>query len=156
MKAAVIGIVAGLSILAGPAMAETLVSGSATVIAPGQLMVGGKAVQLDDVRMPGPKATCSEWRGQRQVAFACNEHAEAFLKSLIAGRDVSCVARDGGIGTCYADGKDLAATLVTAGWASGCGQTTRYVDLEVAARNARHGMWAGNFTLDTQCPAPVK
>lgn len=156
MRSTIFAVIVTVLTLAGPAWADNIASGSASVIGPAQLMVGGKAVRLDDVRMPGPKATCSEWRGPRQVTFDCHLHAEAFMKSLVAGREVSCVVGEGGIGTCYADGKDLAAAAVAAGWATSCGQTSRYTDLNVGARNAQHGMWAGNFTLDTQCPAARK
>jgi len=138
-------------LLLEPALAE-VVSGKATTAGPGALDVGGKTIRLDDIRMPGKAAKCSEWRGQKQVPFSCGDHAEAALASLIADRTVVCAAEDG-TGTCYVDGRDIAERLVTEGWASACGQTARYVSLETTARQARQGMWTGNFTLDTTCPS---
>jgi|GEM_PF-3164384 len=144
---------AWLAIIARPAMAE-VVTGNATVSGPAELSLEGRTIRLDDVRMPGAETKCAEWRGQTQVPFNCHEHAEAALASLVSDRPISCVVNSG-IGTCYAEGQDIAELLVSRGWATSCGQTNRYVGLEEAARNARQGMWTGNFSLDTQCPRPA-
>jgi len=151
MKFVMLMVASALVLAGGPALAE-VVTGEATVSGPGQLTLDGRTIRLDDIRMPGEGTTCAEWRGPKQVAFDCHEHAEAALSSLVAGEQVSCVIQEG-IGTCYARGRDIAELLVSAGWASSCGRTNRYVGLEEAARTARRGMWTGNFSLDTQCPA---
>jgi endonuclease YncB( thermonuclease family) len=142
---------ATLTLASVPALAE-VVTGVATVSGPAQLALDGRTIHLDDIRMPGEGTKCAEWRGPKQVAFNCHEHARAALTSLVAGEQVSCVVEQG-IGTCYARGRDIAELLVSAGWASSCGRTNRYVGLEEAARTARQGMWTGNFSLDTECPA---
>lgn len=144
-------VIAALVLAGGAAQAE-VITGEATVSGPAQLTLDGQTIRLDDIRMPGDGTTCAEWRGPKQMPFNCHEHARAALTSLVAGEDVSCVVEQG-VGTCYARGRDIAELLVTAGWASSCGRTNRYVGLEEAARNARQGMWTGNFSLDTECPA---
>lgn len=135
----------------GPGTAATLVSGSAAVIGPGVLRVNGQDLRLFDIRVPGAAAKCAEWQGQKQVGYACDLRARAFLESLVADEAVACVSEDKGVATCYADGRDLAESLVAAGWAESCGRGNRYVAEEEAARKAGRGLWAGQFSLDRQC-----
>jgi endonuclease YncB( thermonuclease family) len=151
MKIGMLLMAAALTLGGEPVLAA-VVTGEATVSGPAQLSLDGQTIRLDDIRMPGKGTTCAEWRGAKQVTFNCHEYARAALTSVVAGEQVSCVVEQG-IGTCYARGQDIAELLVSAGWASACGHTNRYVGLEEAARNARRGMWTGNFSLDTQCPA---
>ncbi len=117
------------------------------------VVVGGRTVDLFGVVAPALDQDCLEWRGRRQTRYPCGRHALALLASLVAGRTVVCVMTErpvgnGREGTCYTDGRDLAETLVTAGWAvARAERTNRYVATQERARAAKRGLWAGSFAL---------
>lgn len=135
-----------------PAGAAELVTGAAAVTGPARLNIGGTTVRLADIRMPGPEATCVAWQGRRQAGYSCHLHARAVLESLVADRTVACVPQTEKLATCYVDGRDIAETVIELGWGRACGRTSRYVDMEEAARNASRGLWAGQFSLTEPCP----
>lgn len=95
--------------------------------------------------------TCSKWHGYIQRDYPCGAQAAAFLQSLVAGRDVSCVARgtvpeDAILGVCYAAGIDPAEAIASAGWGGPLrDQSVRYVAASDAAHLAQRGLWAGKF-----------
>ena len=73
------------------------------------------------------------------MSYACGQHAKAFLASIAAARDVVCVTAEGHEGqiTCYSDGRDVADSMVQAGWAVACDYASRYIQQATAARTAR-------------------
>jgi endonuclease YncB( thermonuclease family) len=136
------------------ALADEYVAGRATVIDGQHVTIAGKTVSLYGIEAPGPDAKCFEWRGTAQISYPCGQHAKAFLASMAAARDFVCVSAEGGASgqvTCYSDGQDVAQALVESGWAVACGYASRYVPGGTAARTARVGLWAGNFTAVGQC-----
>jgi endonuclease YncB( thermonuclease family) len=148
------GIVVFACLSSPQARAEDMMSGHATVVDGQHLKIDGKTVSLYGVDAPALDATCLEWRGTSQISYPCGEHAKAFLASIAAARDFVCVKAAGGEPdqvTCYADGRDVAETMVEAGWAVACGYASRYVRQATGARTARVGLWAGNFKLAGQC-----
>ncbi|MFQ5533758.1 MAG: thermonuclease family protein [Sphingomonadales bacterium] len=145
-----------LALLSGAAMGGEAISGRARAITGDQISLGGAVVRLFDVMAPLPDQTCQEWRGPRQVPYPCGQYAMAFLTSLVADKTVTCVTRqtlpdDDRVASCFADGVDLGEALVRAGWAVTCGQSSRYVLQEAAARAERKGLWIGNFAEDRTC-----
>jgi endonuclease YncB( thermonuclease family) len=70
---------------------------------------------------------------------------------LAGGKTVECAVRDVDsygrpVAICRAEGKDLAAELVGAGWAMAYRRySTDYVKGEEAAHEAGLGIWAGPF-----------
>ncbi len=130
-------------------------AGRATAIDGGHLMIGGKSYTLYGIDAPALDGKCAEWRGISQVSYSCGEHAKAFLASMAVARDFVCVTADGeasGQLTCYADGRDVAESMVQSGWAVACDYATRYVQQATTARTARVGLWAGNFSTMGSCP----
>ena len=140
-------------LLMSSARADDYISGHAGVVDGGHITIGGKTYALYGIDAPALKGTCAEWQGTKQVSYACGEHAKAFLASIAAARDFVCVtAGSDGQLTCYADGRDVAESMVQSGWAVACDYASRYVVQATAARTARVGLWAGNFNTMGQCP----
>ena len=144
----------GVFLFGSGARAEDTITGRASVIDGQHIAIGGKTVSLYGIEAPALGAKCFEWRGTSQISYPCGEHAKAFLASIAAARDFVCVSAQGGTGnqvTCYSDGQDVAQAMVESGWAVACGYASRYVPGGTAARTARVGLWAGNFTSIGQC-----
>jgi len=136
------------------ARADDYISGHASAVDGGHVAIGGKTYALYGIDAPALSGTCAEWQGTRQMSYACGEHAKAFLASIAAARDFVCVTAGDGGGqlTCYADGRDVAETMVQSGWAVACDYASRYIQQATTAREARVGLWAGNFNTMGQCP----
>ncbi len=119
------------------------ISGHARVIDGDSLVVGGREVRLRGIDAPEGRQTCE--RDGRE--WACGEAAAGALRALIAGGVVQCrLEKDDrfgrGLGRCEASRRDLAAALVTQGYALAYGD---YKAEERAARAAGRGIWAGTF-----------
>ena len=85
------------------------------------------------------------------MPWACGVAAWGELVQLVAGRDVTCEARDVDrygrtVAVCAADGQDINAAMVAQGWALAYRQFSNdYVGQEGEAREAGLGMWRGWF-----------
>jgi endonuclease YncB( thermonuclease family) len=86
--------------------------------------------------------------------FACGEDAKRTLEALVQGKTVRCDERHGVdqygriAAVCTADGLDLNAAMVDAGFAVAYRQhSLAYVPNEERAKAARKGLWAGSFEL---------
>ncbi|HEX5045879.1 MAG TPA: thermonuclease family protein [Gammaproteobacteria bacterium] len=129
------------------AHAETF-SGTARVIDGDSLHVGDTEVRLYAVDAFEGKQTCT--RGG--AAWACGEAAANKLRSLTSGRTITCTKKDTDsygrtVAVCSNGSADLGAELASAGLALAYRQYgSDYVDEETAARAARRGAWAGEFT----------
>jgi endonuclease YncB( thermonuclease family) len=84
--------------------------------------------------------------------WPCGQIATERLKQLLARPDFSCRidpeftdrhARE--FSVCFADGRDVGATLVREGLAFAYGRDRQYLPLENEAKAARRGAWAGHF-----------
>jgi endonuclease YncB( thermonuclease family) len=84
--------------------------------------------------------------------WPCGQIATERLKQLVARPDFSCRidpeftdrhARE--FSVCFADGRDVGATLVREGLAFAYGRDRQYLPLENEAKAARRGAWAGHF-----------
>ena len=145
MRVAVAAVAVSLALGVGAARAE--VAGAARVIDGATLEIGGKRVVLFGVEAPPADQSCREWSRQGQREYRCGALSRAFLQSLVAGNEVFCVeegpASKGEVpATCFADGRDLAAEVVLAGWAIGA--SGRYANLQQTAQQGRAGLWAGS------------
>lgn len=135
-------------ITTGGASAE--ITGAARALEGAMLEMAGKRLALYGVDAPPAGQSCREWAPQGQREYRCGALARAFMQSLVAGREVLCVEEGAGregaaAATCFADGRDLALALVQAGWALAAqGVSSRYVNQEQIARQARNGLWAGS------------
>ena len=94
---------------------------------------------------------CKDTAGQD---FACGEEAKRTLEGLIGSKTVRCDERHGVdqygriAAVCTADGLDLNAAMVDAGFAVAYRQhSLAYVPNEDRAKAAKRGLWAGSFEM---------
>lgn len=119
------------------------------------LVLGGTRMTLFDARAPGADEECTEIRAGGPASYPCGSYAMVMLMSLVGTSQLYCVDGDGAEETdrtCFADGHDLAESMVRRGWAVQCGATSRYVRAEAEARAARRGLWGGTFDIAGRCP----
>jgi endonuclease YncB( thermonuclease family) len=136
-----------LLLLGAPAVAE--LAGSPQIIDGDTLEVAGQRIRLFGIDAPEPDQVCRH--GGRD--YQCGRVARAALWDLVAGLDVSCApeaeapTQDGGIAaTCIAGDFTLNEEMVYSGWALADRRATdRYVATETNAKNARRGLWKGEF-----------
>jgi endonuclease YncB( thermonuclease family) len=86
--------------------------------------------------------------------FACGEDAKRALEELVRNKTVRCDERHGVdqygriAAVCTADGLDLNAAMVDAGFAVAYRQhSLAYVPNEDRAKAAKAGLWAGSFEM---------
>lgn len=106
-------------------------------------------VRLFGIDAPETHQTCFAGEGHE---YFCGRVAASALAEKIAGRPVTCRPRTTDrygrtVAVCFdADGEDLDAWLVRSGLAIAYRKySTVYVEDEDSARNARRGLWAGEF-----------
>ena len=124
---------------------RSTVSGSARVVDGDTLDVGAVRVRLHGVDAPESRQSCVA--GGRR--WACGERATRALAGRLGGRTVACEERDRYgriVAVCRDGGEDVNAWMVSHGWALAYRRYSRdYVGEETAARDARLGMWRGDF-----------
>lgn len=105
------------------------------------LKIGGQRYRLFGIDAPEARQTCSDgWPAGRLAA--------SHLQSLIAGRSVTCQAKDRDrygrtVAVCFAGGVDLGERMVRDGYAWAFARYSQnYVDEEARARGARLGIHA--------------
>lgn len=141
-----------LCALAHPAAAET-VTGVPLVVDGDSLRFPGTEVRLQGIDAPEWDQTCNR-AGQ---PYRCGLDARDALRALINGRPVTCAGvlqpdgteRDSYgrlLGKCRAGDVDLNAAMVESGHALAFRRySVELVPQEGRAREARRGMWAGEF-----------
>ncbi len=106
-------------------------------------------LRLEGVDAFESKQTC---RDARDMEWACGEAATERLRALTRRPDFTCRvdpefvdrhARE--FSLCFADGRDVGATMVNEGLAFAYGRDTSYLPLENEAKAAKRGAWAGHF-----------
>lgn len=123
------------------------ISGQARVIDGDTLEVGAVRIRLHGVDAPESRQSCLA--GGRR--WPCGERATRALVGRIAGRALSCEERDRDrygrvVAVCRAGGEDLNRWMVSRGFALAYRRYSRdYVGEEASARDARVGMWRGDF-----------
>lgn len=130
------------SLLNWQGQGETVI-GPTRIIDGDSLMVGAVEVRLYGIDAPELFQRCT--REGREVQ--CGREAARALVALIAGQPVSCRRRDRDrygrtVAICQAEEVDLGRAMVAAGHAVAYGA---YSGEEAAAREARRGLWAGEF-----------
>jgi endonuclease YncB( thermonuclease family) len=124
------------------------VSGRVAVTDGDSFEIADVRVRLHAVDAPEGRQTCV----RNAAIWQCGEEAAAKLRALVAGRAVSCRKRDEDsygrmVAVCSNGAADLGAEMVSAGLALAYRQYgDDYVDEENAARTARRGLWASEFT----------
>lgn len=122
--------------------------GAAEVVDGNTLVVRGQPVRLYGVDAPELGQTCA-WSGE---VVDCGALSRSAARDLVARVEhISCKTRgrdDTGrwIAVCYAENADIGLLMVHAGWAlADRTQSLNYVRTEHCARNAKRGMWRGEF-----------
>jgi len=113
------------------------------VVAGDTIIVGGRRWHLFGIEAPQPGTDCMPGGTQRD----CGDAARQALADLMRGAEIECLAtgdhyRGTPVGRCTADGFDLAANMLHAGWARIVDPDgRRYAAIEKAARDAGAGLW---------------
>ena len=123
------------------------VTGHARVVDGDTLEVGGERIRLHGVDAPESRQSCLA--GGRR--WPCGERATRALAGRIGGGTVSCKERDRDrygriVAVCRHGGQDVNAWMVSQGLALAYRRYSNdYVGEEASARDARLGMWRGDF-----------
>jgi endonuclease YncB( thermonuclease family) len=128
-----------------PARAD--ITGRPTVLDGDTLQIGAQRIRLHGIDAPERRQTCAV-RGE---LWGCGAEATRALASRIGNGDVECAATDTDrygrtVAVCRSGGIDLNAWMVAEGWALAFRRyALDYVQQEVAAQDARRGIWRGEF-----------
>jgi len=122
-------------------------TGTASVIDGDTISIGRTHVRLFGIDAPEHDQTCSI--GGK--VWECGKASARALEQKVANRSIDCRTRDHDqygrdIATCYVDGEDIAAWLVSEGLAVAYRYySTDYVRQEQGASASKRGMWQGEF-----------
>lgn len=139
-------VAAGAQLGCAPQAAE--ITGRAKVVDGDSLEIGSDRVRLFGIDAPEGRQDCRR-NGQ---AWRCGDDAAAKLRGLVAGATLRCMPRDTdeygrSVSVCKNGNTDINAEMVRAGFALAYRRYSNdYVDEENEARNAKRGLWAGEFT----------
>jgi len=117
--------------------------GPVRVIDGDSIVVGGVEIRIYGIDAPEYRQVCM--RSGRP--WMCGIEATRTMRTLVAGRSVSCRAREQDrygrtVAICHAGGVDLGAAMVKGGYAVAYGA---YEADERDARDARRGIWSSSF-----------
>ncbi len=121
--------------------------GAARVVDGDSIEIAGSKIRLYGIDAPELDQSCKDRNG---ATYACGRLAKRHLEKTAKG-SVTCESvetdrygRD--VSICYAGDTDLGAAMVSAGWARAyLSYSLRYATAEQAAREARRGLWDGDF-----------
>jgi endonuclease YncB( thermonuclease family) len=124
------------------------VPGGAEAIDGDSLRQGDNEIRLYGLDAPEYLQDC---RAEQNQPWPCGREAAQFVRDLVRGRTVSCIAVDVDaygrlVATCQAEGRSLNREVVKQGWAVAYRRHSfAYVTLEAEARRLRRGIWKGTF-----------
>ena len=134
-------------ISAHDAVAE--IAGRASVIDGDTIEIRGQRVRLFGIDSPESDQLCQANR----KTYRCGQQAALALADRIGERTVRCQERDRDrygrtVAVCYVGSEDLDRWMVEQGWAAAFRKySLDYVDAENDAREARRGIWQGEFEM---------
>jgi endonuclease YncB( thermonuclease family) len=136
-----------------PARTGEAFTGRPRVVDGDSLELAGHRVRLFGIDAPETAQDCRDARGR---TYACGREARAALADAIGGQSVSCMpvgeSYDRDVAVCTVNGRDLSEAMVRSGHALELSRHSRgrYAAAEREARNARRGLWAGDFERPSQ------
>lgn len=111
------------------------------------ITVAGTKIRIYGIDAPELDQTCSDRAGS---IYACGRLAQRHMQKIAKGKircetvETDQYGRE--VSICYAGDVDLGAAMVNAGWARAyLRYSLRYASAEQAAKDARRGMWDGDF-----------
>ncbi|MBF9051919.1 hypothetical protein GTA62_18545 [Roseobacter sp. HKCCD9010] len=137
-----------MTCLALPAAGDQVLRGQANVKDGDRLVLGSVEISLYGIDAAEARQYCDDATGR---AYPCGRIAGEQLKARIGTQSISCETRGRDLygrylAVCHAGGVNLNAWLVSEGHALAYRRfSTDFVPQEVAARNARRGLWQGRF-----------
>lgn len=135
-------------VLASSCSGGELTVGTATVIDGDSLTIGATTIRLFGVDAPEGLQSCK----RDGADWACGRAAARALGERVRGQTLSCERKDTDtygrtVAVCRVGGRDINEEMVAAGMALAYRRFgSDYVAAEDAAKNARRGIWAGEFT----------
>ena len=123
--------------------------GASRVVDGDSLTIGGRRIRLFGIDAPEGRQHCRNAKG---ADYACGREAARALAALIGGRTVTCTPLDHDryareVASCTVEGRDLGEAMVRSGHARDYARHShgRYAPAEREAREAKRGLWAGEF-----------
>lgn len=110
------------------------------------LRFDGEKVRLWGIDAPELRQTCM----RHGMEYGCGQEAKAALARLVGDAMISCTPVDKDkygrtVGRCVANGHDIAAEMVSQGWALDQTQYSKgaYAMMQIQAQVRKKGVWAG-------------
>lgn len=143
-----IGFATSITLSCSAVHATSGISGIPTIVDGDTVQIQQTKIRLQGIDAPETDQVCLDPQGK---AWACGIAARDRLIQHSAEREWDCDLGDRdrygrSLGTCFAEGEDVAGWMVHQGWALSFVKYSHSYDRdEGAARDARSGLWQGAF-----------
>ncbi|MBI2254754.1 MAG: thermonuclease family protein [Proteobacteria bacterium] len=125
-----------------------IISGSPGITDGDTIRIGNERIRLHGIDAPESRQNCETASGE---SYPCGAQATKKLAEFIGNRDVDCEVKDTdryqrAVAVCLVDGENINAWMVKSGWAVAYRKYSMdYVADEDAAKDAKVGLWLGEF-----------
>ena len=104
----------------------------------GTLLLNGQPFKILNISVPHAKQKCKKG----SLPWLCGAAAKKFLQQLVSEKTLKCALYESNNVQCFLNGRDLAVSLIRAGWAIPITKKKEYKNAEHKARNNKVGLWA--------------